>query len=90
MALLYYSGYLVIISIVAFLCYGIDKGQARRGGYRISEKFLLTLSILGGAFGGLFGMIRFRHKTKHLQFIVVNYLGIVLHSLIAVLIAIYL
>ena len=90
MALLYYSGYLVIISIVAFLCYGIDKGQARRGGYRISEKFLLTLSILGGAFGGLFGMKRFRHKTKHLQFIVVNFLGIVLHVVILILIAIYL
>ena len=90
MALLYYSGYLVIISIVAFLCYGTDKGQARRGGYRISEKFLLTLSILGGAFGGLFGMKRFRHKTKHLQFIVVNFIGIVLHVVILILIAIYL
>ncbi|WP_233418542.1 DUF1294 domain-containing protein [Jeotgalibaca dankookensis] len=46
----------------------IDKKKASKRQWRIPERTLLILGILGGAFGGLFGMIVFRHKTKHTYF----------------------
>ena len=36
--------------------------------WRISEKALLGVAAIGGAFGAFFGMETFRHKTKHAKF----------------------
>ena len=47
---------------------GVDKKRARKHEYRISEKTLWTLAIIGGGTGAFLGMIRFRHKTKHPTF----------------------
>lgn len=47
---------------------GVDKKRARKHEYRISEKTLWTLAIIGGGTGAFFGMMRFRHKTKHPAF----------------------
>ena len=77
--LIIYSAVIIIASLVTFLCYAIDKGQAQRGGYRISEKTLLTLGIIGGALGGLLGMKVFRHKTKHWYFTAINFIAILAH-----------
>ncbi len=82
-----YGLYLAAISLVTFACYGIDKYRSIKGKWRISEKALLGLSVLGGAFGGFLGMKLFRHKTKHNYFWVVNYLGIGLHTALLVIIA---
>ena len=60
--------YLIAINIVAFLLYGIDKWKAKRDAYRISEKTLLTVAILGGSIGAICGMRYFRHKTRHWYF----------------------
>lgn len=60
--------YLIAINIVAFLLYGIDKWKAKRDAYRISEKTLLTVAILGGSLGAICGMHYFRHKTRHWYF----------------------
>ena len=60
------------ISFVTFIVYGIDKFKARRGLWRISEKTLLALSLLGGAAGGLLAMQIYRHKTRHWYFYVIN------------------
>ena len=60
--------YLLIINMVAFAAYGIDKQRAIRKEWRISEKSLLLLAALGGALGALFGMHLFHHKTKQLKF----------------------
>ena len=68
---------LVVISIVTLILYGADKGRAKRGAWRISEKILLGFSFFGGAVGGLIGMGLFRHKTKHWYFWVVNWIGLV-------------
>ena len=43
---------LVVISIVTLILYGADKGRAKRGAWRISEKVLLGFSFFGGAVGG--------------------------------------
>lgn len=60
--------YLLVINVIAFAAYGIDKKRAIRDAWRISEKTLLILAAIGGALGALLGMEIFRHKTKHLQF----------------------
>lgn len=55
-------------SAVLFVLMGIDKRRAKRGRYRVPEKLLFTLALLGGAPGGWAGMALFRHKTKHWYF----------------------
>jgi len=61
-------GYLVIINIVTFVVYGIDKWKAKRGNWRISEAALLMLAVIGGTIGALLGMKVWHHKTMHLKF----------------------
>lgn len=63
--------YLIIINIITFLIYGIDKYKSIKNKYRISEATLIILAILGGAFGAFFGMITFHHKTKKKKFIII-------------------
>lgn len=77
-----YLAYLAIMSIIAFMAYGIDKKKAIDGQWRTKEKTLLGLSLAGGALGGLLGMKLFRHKTKHWYFWAANYAGIVLHIIV--------
>ena len=59
---------LILMSLAAFIAMGIDKRRARLGKWRISEKVLFLLALLGGAVGGTAGMLIFRHKTKHWYF----------------------
>ena len=66
-----------IVSLVTLLTYGIDKAKAIKGEWRIPEKVLLALSLLGGGVGGLCGMYLFHHKTRHWYFTVLNIVGIV-------------
>ncbi len=66
--MLYFALYLLIINIVLFAAMGIDKYKAIHGLWRIPEKRLFTLAIIGGSIGGILGMQCFRHKTKHNSF----------------------
>ena len=61
-ALLYY---LIVINVVTFLVYGIDKWKAKPGSWRISEATLLILAVIGGSIGALLGMKIWHHKTMH-------------------------
>ena len=56
--------YLLLINLIAFCAFAIDKFQAISNGWRISEKTLLGISVLGGATGGWIAMQICRHKTK--------------------------
>lgn len=76
--------YLAAISLLDFAAYGIDKNKARKGRRRISEKTLLSLGALGGAFGGLLGMKFFHHKTKHRYFWVINFISLAAHIAIII------
>ena len=82
-----YASYLVLLSIITFIAYGVDKKKARDGKWRTKEKTLLLLSFLGGAFGGYPAMLIFRHKTKgeHWYFTAVNLLGLVIHIVLMLL-----
>ena len=60
--------YLLAVNLAAFLLMGVDKGRARKGQWRISEKGLFLPALLGGAPGGTLGMRVFHHKTRHWYF----------------------
>ena len=60
--------YLIIINIVTFLVYGIDKWKAWKTMWRIREASLLMLAVLGGSIGAWLGMKVWHHKTQHKKF----------------------
>jgi len=62
--------YLILINIVGFFLMGLDKWKARHRKWRISEKSLFGVSIMGGSIGTWAGMYVFHHKTKHWYFVV--------------------
>ena len=57
--------YLIVINVVTFTVYGIDKLKAKQGSWRISEATLLILAVIGGSIGALLGMKVWHHKTMH-------------------------
>ena len=59
---------LIVINVITFLVYGIDKWKAKQGSWRISEATLLLLAVIGGSIGALSGMQIWHHKTMHLKF----------------------
>lgn len=61
-------GYLIVVNILAFIMYGIDKKRAINNQWRISEKALLSVAFIGGSLGAFAGMQVFRHKTRDLKF----------------------
>lgn len=60
--------YLLAINIITFLIMWWDKHEAKVGDWRVSEKTLFMLVLIGGGIGGIIGMYTFRHKTKKLKF----------------------
>ena len=59
---------LIVINVLTFLVYGIDKFKGKHGSWRISEATLLLLAVIGGSIGALLGMQVWHHKTKHKKF----------------------
>lgn len=68
----------LIIQVVVFIMYGLDKRKAIKNQYRTPEKVLLGVCIIG-PFGGLLGMHSWRHKTKKWYFNVTTLALSVLH-----------
>lgn len=63
-------GYLILINLAGFFSMCIDKRRARKGKYRISERWLFLIAAVGGSAGSLFGMYLFHHKTRHKRFVI--------------------
>ncbi len=59
---------LVVINLIAFILYGVDKHRAKNHQWRISEKTLIGIAVIGGSIGAILGMYIFHHKTKHWYF----------------------
>jgi len=62
--------YLLIINIIGFALMGIDKYKASHDKWRIPERILFLFAVIGGSIGSIAGMYVFRHKTKHLLFVI--------------------
>jgi uncharacterized membrane protein YsdA (DUF1294 family) len=76
------TGYMIVVvvmSLVCFIAYGIDKRQAANGGRRVSEPTLHLMAFLGGWPGALMGQRQFRHKTQKATFRIVFWIVVVLH-----------
>ncbi len=56
--------YLILINASGLLLMLIDKRRAVKNLWRIPEKTLLLMALIGGSLGVLLGMRLFRHKTK--------------------------
>jgi uncharacterized membrane protein YsdA (DUF1294 family) len=77
-------GAVFVTNLAVFLLYGWDKAKARSNGWRIPERTLL-LSSFAGPFGALAGMRLFRHKTRHLSFVLVVTAAVILQAAIFIL-----
>lgn len=62
--------YLVVMNVLGVAVMWSDKRRARLHRWRIPEKLLFGVSLLGGSAGTWAGMYLFRHKTKHWYFVV--------------------
>ena len=60
--------YMVIINILAFILYGVDKKKAEKDKFRIPESRLILVAAFGGAYGAILGMLVFRHKIRKNKF----------------------
>ncbi len=82
--------YLLAINLIGFLAMGIDKYKAKRDLWRIPEATLMTICLLGGGIGTIFGMYKFRHKTKKLKFsvgmptILISEIALIIYILVKV------
>ena len=68
---------ILIWNLLVFMIYGIDKSKARKGAWRIPEKYLLSFAFLCGGFGAWLAGIAFHHKTRKWYFKTVWFLGMV-------------
>ena len=78
--------YLLIINAAGFLLMLVDKWKAKKNRWRVRESTLLLVAALGGSVGSLAGMYLFRHKTRHLHFVI----GFPLIAAVQILAALYL
>lgn len=62
--------YLLLMNLAGMLSMGIDKQKAKKGAWRIPERTLFLIALLGGSLGSILGMQVFRHKTRHRQFVI--------------------
>lgn len=77
--------YLLLINLLSFALYGIDKHKAQKHAYRIPEKVLILSAVLGGGIGALLGMHVFHHKTRKPLF----YIGVPVILVLEICIAVY-
>lgn len=62
--------YLLIVNALGFLLMLVDKRKAQKNLWRIPEATLFLMAAIGGSIGSIAGMYKFRHKTKHWQFVI--------------------
>lgn len=51
----YFWYYLIFINLFAFCTYGMINGNAKKGTWRVPEKMLLILALIGGSAGAICG-----------------------------------
>ena len=77
--------YIISINLIGFFIMWLDKHKARKGSWRIPEKTLFIITVIGGGIGTTTGMFVFRHKTKKLNFLI----GFPFITILEIILAIY-
>ncbi len=72
--------YIILINIITFALWGVDKFKAINGQWRIPEKTLMLLIMAGGGVGALLGMTIFHHKIRKPLFWGLSFASIILHG----------
>ena len=81
----FFIAYLVIINILSFCIYGIDKSAAVKEKWRIPNRVLLGLAAVGGSIGAWAGMYIFRHKTQKWYYTITVHVMLLLQIMLIVL-----
>lgn len=74
--------YLIIVNILTFILFGLDKKYAIKNKWRIKEFTLFLLCFIGGVIGGMVGMRIFHHKTNKNHFLIGLPLILIIHLII--------
>ncbi len=82
----YYLIAVLLLSAASFLLYGWDKRQAKVDGWRVPEKNMHLISLLGGWPGSFAGQRVFRHKTQKTRFQVTYWATVVVHIAVVTLV----
>lgn len=72
--------YLAAVNVLLLVLMGLDKARAKSHKWRIPERTLFLVALLGGSLGGVLGMLLFRHKTRHPVFVWGFGILLVLHA----------
>lgn len=84
--MIYIIYYLIIINLLTFIYFWLDKYFAVKQKYRISEKNLFILTALWGFLWAILGMHFFAHKTIKSNFQIKFWIIVVLRILILIFI----
>jgi len=69
----------VVVSLLTFIMYAVDKSTTKRGTWRTKESTLHLLSLAGGWPGALIAQQKLRHKSKKQSFRSVFWVTVVLN-----------
>jgi uncharacterized membrane protein YsdA (DUF1294 family)/cold shock CspA family protein len=72
----------LVVSVVTFIAYALDKQAAKNRQWRRSEKTLHVLALIGGWPGALVAQKMFRHKTIKKEFQIIFWATVVLNALV--------
>jgi len=62
------AGLYIVMSLIAFIVYAIDKSAAQNGRWRTRESTLHLFSLMGGWPGAFFAQTKLRHKSSKQEF----------------------
>lgn len=69
----------LILGVITFIAYAIDKSAAQNNQWRTQESTLHILSLLGGWIGALFAQTKLRHKSKKQEFQTAYWMTVIAH-----------
>ncbi len=67
--IIYFVIYLIVINLIGLFIMYLDKKKAMYGRWRIPEKSLIIIALLGGSIGCMIVMKLFRHKTEKIKLV---------------------
>jgi len=73
-----FSMFFILMNLLTFFLYVIDKSNAAKNKWRISENTLIFFTLALGGIGAFLGMRLARHKTKHTKFKIAAVLGLLI------------
>ena len=69
----------IVINILTFILYAVDKSTAQNGSWRIKESTLHLFSLIGGWSGAMIAQQTLRHKSKKQNFRAVFWVTVILN-----------